>query len=104
MKAHIHSFVEDGHGMSLVDGQEDWSFHCTYKNCPVGVSLLHGASGWWDAKEDDLSEFVNEKKRFQINLKKGVGCSKCGWEPTKKHTSIERQNRLRNHRKRAHGI
>ena len=104
---HIHHFVEDGHGMALWDGSEDWSFHCTKQNCPVGLSLLYDTNGF-SVKSIDLSEFYNRrnesKKHFLQNIKDKKGCTRCGWEPPKSVKGNLRQMRMRNHRKRAHHI
>ena len=99
---HIHHWVEDGHGTNLWSGAEDWSFHCTYKNCPVGLFITHYKR--WSIGERDLSDLIARKKQKSINKARGIGCRRCGWEPRGKMTSAMRNNRMREHRRRAHHI
>lgn len=80
MKEHIHHFVENAHSTDLPRYNEVWSFNC--KRCLLYVWICR-RGGFWRVKS--------------------YGCTKCGWEPLGKMTSIMRSNRMRNHRKRAHG-
>ena len=80
---HVHRFKEWAHGVYLPTGERNWSFSCKDRYCLVMPNIFFNGKTW----------------RIEI-----CGCQKCGWHPEGKMTSIMRQNRLRNHRKRVHGV